>query len=329
MAAVYLAGVDLGGTKIYAGIAEADGRLLATLKIPTEAEKGPQVVVNRMVESLRLAAEKAGVKMSEIAGLGVGTPGPLDSRAGIVYTTPNLPGWVQVPLADWLSAATGLPVFVENDANVAALGEKYFGAGVGVDNFVYITVSTGIGGGIILNGQIWRGVTDMAGEIGHMVIDVHGPRCNCGRQGCLEALASGPAIVRRALAGLKKHPASAILRLAGGEPQGVTTHHVFQAAREGDQLAQEVVQETAFYLGTGITNIIHILNPELVIVGGGVGKVGEQLLAPVRKVVQEQAFARSQERLEIRQARLGDDAGVLGAILLARGELEMGPRVRS
>lgn len=329
MAGKYLAGIDLGGTKIYAGIADLEGKLMATLKIPTEAENGPQAVVSRMVESLRLAAEKAGVKMSEIAGLGVGTPGPLNSRAGIVYTTPNLPGWVEVPLADWLAVATGLPVFVENDANLAALGEKYFGTGQGVDNFVFITVSTGIGGGIILGGQIWRGVTDMAGEIGHMVIDTNGPRCNCGRQGCLEVLASGPAIVRRAVAGLKEYPDSAILRLASGQAQGVTTHHIFQAAREGDPLAQVVVHETAFYLGTGITNVVHVINPDLVIIGGGVGKVGEQLLRPVREVVWEQTFARSRERLEIRQARLGDDAGVLGAILLARGELELGPRVRS
>ncbi|MDR7542857.1 MAG: ROK family protein [Armatimonadota bacterium] len=310
-------GVDLGGTKILAALVDERGRVLVRERAPTP-EGGPEAVIGTIVDRVHALCRRAGQDIGVVRGLGVGAPGPMDPLSGVVFEPPNLPGWRDVPLGQLLSASLGIAVFVENDANAAALAEHWVGAGVGVDDLIYMTVSTGIGGGLILGGRLYHGAAGTAGEVGHMVIEPGGPRCNCGRFGCLEALASGPSIAREARAAVA---AGRPTVLAAIPSQALNAAAVARAALDGDPVAREIYARAAAALGTGITNLVNLLNPAMVILGGGVTRAGELIFAPVRRIVRQEAFERPASAVQIVPAALGDDVGAIGAAAVVRDRL--------
>lgn len=303
-------GIDIGGTKTLSAVVDPAGRVLARHRIETP-QTGPGAVVAALAAGAEAVVAAAGLRSEDLLGMGVGAPGPLDPATGVVFEPPNLEGWRNVPLAALLQDATSLRVFVENDANAAALGEAWVGAGAGVRDLIYITVSTGIGGGLILNGELYHGVSGTAGEIGHMTVEPDGPVCTCGRRGHLEAVASGQAIARMAQEAVR---AGAPTRLSAlGPPEGLSAEAVARAAAEGDQLAGEIFARAGAYIGIAVASLVNVLNPAMVIFGGGVSKAGDLLFDPVRRVVRERAFERPAAAVRIVPAALGDDAGVIGA----------------
>jgi glucokinase len=246
-------------------------------------------------------------------GVGIAAAGILDTERGIITTSPNLLHWHNVPLRDIFADRLGIVTYVINDANAAALGEHRFGAGMGFDNIVYLTVSTGIGGGIIIGGELYSGTDGCAGEIGHMTVEANGPQCHCGNFGCLEALASGWAVAKTAIERINNGGKSYIVELVDGKIDNITAEMVAAAARRGDQLAADIVAEAAKYLGVGLANLVNIFNPELIVIGGGLSKMGGMLLKPARKVLKERAFQLPAQTARIVRARLGSNAGIIGA----------------
>lgn len=311
---MHAVGVDVGGTKILTGLVTDAGEVVRRHRIHTPQE-GPEAVADAIADSVSHVL--AGLPRVEVCGVGVGVPGPLNPETGVVYQPPNLRGWDTVPLGDLLSARIALPVRLENDADAAAIGEWWAGAGRGVSDLVYITVSTGVGGGIIVAGSLVRGVSGTAGEVGHMTIDPDGPRCHCGNTGCLEMLASGPAIARMAADAIRAGRSTTMLDLAGGDPDSVTAKTVADAARAGDPLAGEIYERAGTYLGIGIANLLNLLNPARIIIGGGVSKAGSLLFDPARRTARQRAFERPARDAEIVPAGLGDDAGAIGAAATA------------
>ncbi len=302
-------GIDIGGTKTLSAVVDAQGRVLARHRIETP-QRGPRDFVQVLARELSTLLGLAGLQKEDLSGLGVGAPGPLDPETGVVFEPPNLAGWRDVPLGTMLFNATGVPTFVENDANAAALGEAWVGAGVGVRDQIYITVSTGIGGGLIFNGELYHGASGTAGEIGHMTVEPDGPICTCGRRGHLEAVASGQAIARMAEEAVQ---AGRQTRLAALPPGALTAAAVAQAAFDGDAVAREVYARAGFYIGLAVASLVNVLNPAMVIIGGGVSKAGDLLFDTVRRMVRERAFERPAEAARIVPAALGDDVGVIGA----------------
>lgn len=317
-----VAGVDLGGTNVRTCIARADGAILAQARTPTPADAGPAAVVAQIEAGVRQVAMTAGVGVAQLAGVGVGAPGPLDMHSGVVFSPPNLTGWHDVPLAAMLRDVLEIPAHIGNDANLAAVGERTFGAGRGNDNLVYMTVSTGIGGGVIIAGKLFVGSSGTAAEIGHMTVDLHGPRCKCGNIGCLEALAAGPAIARAGREATREAPECRLLALAGGDPGQVTTSLVVQAAQEGDATALAVFNRAAEAIGVGCVNLINLFNPRRIIIGGGVSQAGDLLFTPVRRVVAERALPSPRDACTIVPAGLGDDCGLYGAVSLVAHGIE-------
>jgi glucokinase len=318
-------GIDIGGTKLAVGVATDDGRLLSTGLVPTFALEGPDAVIRRVVDLANRALADAGLTAADVAGIGVGCTGPLDTVTGIVHDPPNMPGWEVVPVGPRLAEAFGRPVVIDNDANAAALGEYRFGAGRGVSDLFYATISTGIGAGLVLDGRLFRGVNGNAVEIGHMTVAYQGRLCNCGRRGCLEAYASGPAIADRAREALATGDPSTLSAIPGG-PDAITAADVSAAAIAGDALAGRVWTETVEVLGAGIANVLNVFNPGRVILGGGVARAGEALFVPVRRMAHEQAFGPLLRVADIVPAELGDQVGVLGAVAIALDQLDAGTR---
>ncbi len=307
----YVLGIDLGGTKIAAGLVDSGGEVSNYCLVPTGAADGVEAVINRIVLAAKQAMAGYGEKIDAV---GVGFPGLADPRTGMTTAPPNLPGWGEVPLGAMLQTALALPVFVDNDANAAALGENLFGAGRGCQEVVYITVSTGIGGGIITSGRLMHGFGGGAGEVGHMILDPGGPACRCGGRGCWEALSSGTAIAREAQRRIQNGEHSRVTVLAGDGP--IRAEHVFQAQAEGDALAMEVIDRAIQYLGLGVANLVNVLNPQRVIIGGGVARAGDPVFVPLRERVRQMAFGRARE-VEILPAGLAHLSGVVGAATLA------------
>ena len=305
--------VDLGGTKIIAAVVLPDGKLVSRNYCLTVADKGPEIVIDRILSAVNGAIAQAKLKTSELMGIGVAAAGILDVRRGIITTSPNLPGWHDVPLRNILADKLGIVTCLINDASAAALGEHRFGAGRGFDNMIYLTVSTGIGGGIIVNGELYSGTDGCAGELGHVTIEVDGPRCHCGNFGCLEALASGWAVVREAKTRINRGETSSIVEIAGGKLENITAEKIAEAARQGDRLACDIVAEAANHLGVGLANLVNIFNPELIVIGGGLSKMGNMLLKPARKVLKGSAFKLPADTVRIVRARLGSNAGIIGA----------------
>ncbi|MXW04982.1 MAG: ROK family protein [Gemmatimonadetes bacterium] len=316
--APYYLGHDIGGTKLAVTVADRNGKILRKIRRPTVADRGPRAVVASLVDMSREAMARAALSPAELAGVGVSCGGPLDTETGVVYAPPNLPGWDEVPLKAWLESALSLPVFVENDANASALAEWSFGAGRGCRHMVYMTMSTGIGGGIILDGRLYRGPGDTAGEVGHMTIVENGPACGCGKRGCLEALCSGPSIARRAREIAQEVPGSLMVDLAGGEPASITAETVMDAARQDDPAAREIVDETARYMAVGLGNIVNILNPEVIVIGTILVKAQDLLLEPIRAYLRRETWPRVYDTVRVVPAGLGDEVGDLAAIAVIR-----------
>jgi len=314
--------VDLGGTQIRVALSDENGHLQRRTATLTRAEEGPEPIIARIIASMRQALSN--MPLEQVRGIGVAAPGPLDPWRGVIIWAPNLPGWHNVPLRERLADEFGRPVYLGNDANLAALAEQRFGAGQGIDDLIYITVSTGIGGGIITGGRLLLGSDGFAGEVGHQTLEPHGPRCNCGNIGCLEALASGPAIAREAVRRIQAGESSAIVDMVGGDLSKVTAKEVNEAAQAGDQLAIEVFHRAGFYLGVGIVNLLHLFNPRLIIIGGSVAKAGALLFDPMWETIRERAGAGYAEELRIVPAALGDDVSLLGAVALVLSEQERG-----
>jgi glucokinase len=311
----YVIGIDIGGTNLVVGAVAEDGSaLLAQSSIETRSEEGPDAVLTRLAElSRRVIAEtRATDPAGEIIGVGVGAPGPLDTREGIIFLTPNL-GWVNLPLRQRMADLLGLPATLDNDANCAILGEWWRGAARGSRHAIGFTIGTGIGGGIIVDGRLYHGASDCAGEFGHMTIDTAGRRCNCGNYGCLEAYASGPAIALRTVEAIQSGAESSITRYVGGDLARVTAQTVYEAAQDGDELGLEVVRDTARYLGAGIANLINVFNPEVVVICGGVTLAGDRLFVPLRQEVTRRAFKPAVQACRIVPGELVGSAGVYGA----------------
>jgi len=304
--------VDLGGTKIITAIVSNQGSIIAREYCLTLADKGPQPVINRIFSTIDRLLDAEGTDISRLDSISIASAGVIDVSHGIITISPNLPGWNNIPLRDTVSKKYGVKTFLLNDASAAALGEYQFGAGKGIKNLIYLTVSTGIGGGIIVDGKLYSGVSGSAGEIGHMIIDVNGPECNCGSAGCLEVLASGTAVAREAIRRINNGEKSSLTEIMSGKIEDITAAEVEVAAARGDSLAQEIIQQAATYLGIGMVNLVNIFNPEMIIIGGGLAKMGERLLAPARKVVMERAFTLPAGEVSIVPAQLGDNAGIIG-----------------
>jgi glucokinase len=315
-------GIDLGGTKILTAVANSNGELLSRDYTETSAEKGYKAVIESIVESANRALVQAGMSASELAAIGIGAAGLSNPETGVLFTSPNLPGWRDVPLRDAIEEKLGKKTFLTNDANAAALGELYFGAARGARNFIYVTISTGIGGGIIIDGKIYAGALGTAGEVGHMTIDSDGSLCNCGNRGCWETLASGTALAREAKHKIKEGARTSILGYAGGDIDKVTAEVVHKAAEESDALAKELISRTGYYVGIGLANLINIFNPELIVIGGGLSNMADMLLNPAFKVAGERAFRQSFEAVRFARAELGGDSGVLGATAFALEEMK-------
>ena len=312
----HVVGIDIGGTKLAAVVADKDGNILQKVRNPTESEKGPRHAVQLLLEMVAEVLDLAGLRRENISGIGVSCGGPLDTKTGIIYSPPNLPGWDALPLKEMIESELHIPTVIENDANASALAEARFGGGRGYDYVLYMTMSTGIGGGIVANGEIYHGANDSAGEVGHQILLPDGPLCGCGQHGCLEALCSGPSIARRAQQAIADQPHTKILTLADGEMDSVRSEHVLQAAGDGDALAIALVEETAYYMGWGIANLVNILNPQIVLLGTIAVAAGDLLLDPIRRTVTEMAMQRPLETVKIMPAELGDSIGDLAAISL-------------
>jgi glucokinase len=318
---ILILGVDLGGTKILTAVTDSQGKMLSRDHSVTPAREGPKAVLESILESTHRALERADVALSSLACAGVGAPGLVDPRQGMVFTSPHLPGWRDVRLRDMVEEGLGKRTFLINDANAAALGELQFGAARGARNFIYVTLSTGIGGGIVIDGELYSGTIGAAGEVGHMTIDDRGPLCNCGNRGCWETLASGTALAREARQRMEQGVSTSILEYAQGDVAKVTAQAVHDAARGGDSLARELIARTGYYVGVGLANLINIFNPELIVIGGGLSNIGDILLEPAFKVAGERAYKETFRAVRFASAALGRDSGVLGAAVFAFSEL--------
>jgi glucokinase len=311
----YVLGIDIGGTNLVVGCVAEDGSALhGSASAPTHAEAGTSDVVDRLVALAQGCIEETrrAIPDAEILGVGVGAPGPLDTHRGIVLLSPNL-GWVNFPLRQIIHDRLGLHAELDNDANCAVLGEWWVGAARGTRHAIGITIGTGIGGGLILDGKLYHGASDVAGEIGHATIDTEGRRCKCGNYGCLEAYASGPNIAIRAVEALETGAESRLSAMVNGDLGRITAQTVYEAAQAGDDLALEVVNDTARFLGTGVANLLNVFNPEVVVVCGGVTQAGDHLFVPLRREIARRAFKPAVAACRIVPGELSGTAGVYGA----------------
>lgn len=310
-----LLALDFGGTKLTAGLARAgEPRWLARAQVPSPPGADAGSDRREILALARCLMDKAGVCP---AAVGVSFGGPVDAARGLVLLSHHVPGWEEFPLAAWLQEEFRVPAAVDNDANLGALGEWRYGAGQGCTSLLYVTVSTGVGGGWVLDGRVYHGADSLAGEIGHMTVQPGGPLCTCGRRGCVEALAAGPAIARRARERLRAEPGAGVLlrEMVQGDVEAVTAREVSQAAEAGDPLAREVLEEAARALGMGLGAAIVLMNPQRVVVGGGVAKAGARYFAAVREAARAHVLPRM--TVDIVPAALGDDAPLWGAAALA------------
>lgn len=308
--------IDLGGTKIITAIFN-NSKLIAEERCLTLADEGPQSVINRLLSALDHLFSLKNIDSSQLGGISIAAAGAIDIERGLVTSSPHLPGWHDVPLRDIVEEKYKVNTLLLNDASAAALGEHRFGAGRGINNLILLTVGTGIGGGIIINGRLYNGPCGSAGEVGHMTIDVSGLSCECGNIGCLETLASGTAMAREAKRRIAQGESSSLVELVVGKIEDITAEKIGVAAAGGDSLALDVIAEAGTYLGVGMVNLVNIFNPKMIVVGGGVANLGDLLLDPARQVVKERAFRISAQAVRIVPAQLGDKAGVFGAAVFA------------
>jgi len=314
-------GIDLGGTNVRTAVVNAQGEMLARDQRITPAEEGSDAVVMSILESVNRILAQVHVDVSDLGAVGLACAGLSNPETGVLYTSPNIPALKDVPLAGLVERELGKKVFLMNDANAAAVGELYLGAARGARNFIYVTLSTGIGAGVVIDGEIYAGSTGLASEPGHMVIDDQGPVCYCGSRGCWEPLASGTALARYARQGIQEGIKTSILDYVGGDAEKVTAEDVLKAAQDGDSLAKEVIARTAYYVGVGLANLINIFNPELIVIGGGLTNIGDMLLEPAYEEAKRRAFPQIYQAIRFARAELGQDSGVMGAAIFVLGEM--------
>jgi len=313
----YLGAVDLGGSKILSVVADEEGRILGEDRRPTQAGEGPEAGLERIAASLEAALAEAGLRRDDLRAVGVCSPGPIDPARGVIPEAPNLPGWHDVPVCQYLADRLGVPAILENDATAAAYGEFVYGAGRGCRHIVYITLSTGIGGGLVLDGRLYRGASGAAGEIGHITIDADGPLCGCGKPGHVEAFASGRAIAGEGEAVLARGGSPLLARLAeeDGELTAATVH---RAADAGDAEAIRIVRRAGYYLGIALAAYVDIFNPEVIIIGGGLRHIRDHYLGPAEQEMYRRAMQEPLKVVRLVEAELGDYSGVMGVVALLR-----------
>jgi len=311
-------GLDVGGTTMKAGVVDDDGKPLSAVSLPTQAHKGQEFGLARMCETIRQAVAESGVEMKDIAAIGVATPGLMDIPAGMILDPPNLKPWRNVPVRQHIQDAFGLPTAFQNDANAAAYGEYWVGAGRDAHSMVLFTLGTGIGGGIILGEHVLEGEHSHGGELGHIKIEMSNPRpCGCGRRGCLEAYASATSVVHRAQEALAADDGRSSLHVVARRGE-LTSETIFDVAGRGDVLAAKLVEDTAFYLALGAMNLMHTIDPDMVVFAGGMIAAGEAFLERIRHHVRALAFPVPAARTRICYAQLGGDAGFIGAAACGR-----------
>ncbi len=308
-------GVDVGGTGIQLGAVDKNGHILAKGGIPTRTDLPWQEQIHQIAACVTDTLDKAGLPLDEVQSVGVGVPGLANNKTGQVVFCTNL-GWENLPFREEFQKHINKPVYIDNDATVAALAESVAGVSAGTDSSVFLTLGTGVGGGIVLHGKVWSGFHGVGSEIGHMILEADGERCSCGNLGCLERYCSATAIIRMAREQIASHPESLIVTLCGGDPAKINAKLVFDAAREGDPTAEKVFHRYVRYLAQAIDNVIAFLDPEVVVLGGGVSKAGAFLLDAVRKEVPNYLLYKSVPFSRIELAQLGPDAGIIGAAML-------------
>lgn len=315
----YFIGIDLGGTNIKAALVNTNtGEINGTRSVSTNAREGYDAVIAQMATVAAAVTTDATISQTDVGGIGVGVPGVIDMERGRTTFLPNLPGqWRNVPLADKLGKLTSLPVSLINDARAMTLGEWKFGAGQGVDTCACYTLGTGIGGGLILNGQLHLGIGGAAGELGHVCIDLNGPKCGCGSNGCIEAYASGPAIAVMGMKAVTQGFSTRIAELAGNDLNQITPELICQAAIDGDAIARDIYEQAGRFIGTGIASIVTAINPRRVVIGGGVAAAGEVILDPIRRTVQTRVCLTDMKHVQVVLAELGNNAGLIGAAVWA------------
>jgi glucokinase len=313
-------GLDVGGTTMKAAVVDDNGKAFPSATLPTEAYKGQEHGLNQMAASIRKAIVAAGKTEKDIAGIGVATPGTMDIPAGIILDPPNLKPWQNVPVRQWVQDTFNIPTAFQNDANAAAFGEYWVGAGRDVKSMVMFTLGTGIGGGVILDDKVLEGQHSHGAEVGHMKIDLGKNRqCGCGRWGCLEAFASATSVVKRTKEALANVKGPSIVRdLLQSTQEELPAKVVFQAADRGDEIAKKVVDDTAYYLAVGAMNMMHLIDPDMIVFAGGMTAAGEPFLNRIRHYIKELAFPVLSAKTIVRYAQLGNDAGIIGAAACAR-----------
>ncbi len=318
MTAIYCVGIDLGGTTIKAGIVDEDYRIVKSGAIPTITDRGAEKLIQDMAELVSVLLKEAEISMDEVASVGVGVPGTANKKTGIMEYANNL-NMKDEPFILFLKRYFKKPVYFTNDANAAAWGEYLAGSGKGYRSLVMVTLGTGIGGAMILDGKLYEGCNFAAGEFGHFVIQCEGEPCNCGRRGCFETYASATGLIRMAKQAMETEEGrkSSLWNLCSGETDGLNAEMIFKAAKKGDLTAGQTVERYLYYLSVGITDIINVFQPEILCIGGGVSRAGNQLLDPLKRMVDQQIYTRdSQVKTEIVTATLGNDAGIIGAAML-------------
>ncbi len=306
-------GIDLGGTKIGTGLVNRAGQVRAEDYRATEVLRGQETVLKRMIDAGREVIANSGVPRDQIAAIGIGAPGPMNIPEGVLTEPPNLPGWREVPIRRIIQNALGIPAFLENDANAAGIGEFLYGAGRGTRHMIYVTVSTGIGGGLILDGKIYHGTVGGAGEIGHATILPYGPHCGCGNRGCLEAVASGTAIAREGQELIDRGVPTLLSEIVRDRTYSVTAKDVVDAMNQGDEYARDIIEQAMSYLGVGMASLVNLFNPQMIVIGGGLTNIGDQLLEPVKRAIDLRAFPSAKQYVQVRLAELGDLVGIVGA----------------
>jgi glucokinase len=307
-------GCDLGGTNLRAAVVNVEsGDVLHQASIPTLAREGHDAVMKRMADLFLQVIQSTGLQKEDIGGIGIGVPGVLDLDKGETLFLPNLPGtWPHVPLRDTITLHTGLPTALLNDVRSITNGEWRFGAGRGVDTVAVFAIGTGIGGGLIVNGQLYLGIGGTGGELGHITIDFNGPRCGCGNNGCVEAYASGPAIAAMGMKAVSQGLTTKIAELCGYDLNRITPELIAKAAETGDEIAKDIYERAGFYLGIAAANTCTAIGPRRIIIGGGVAQAGELLLDPIRRTIRERVHVMPREQVEVVASQLGDNAGVIG-----------------
>jgi Transcriptional regulator/sugar kinase len=318
----YLVGVDIGGTNIKLALVDKKARLIGKRSFSTTSFKGKKALIDGLVDQVKDLISSQGLKKKDIIGVGIGAPGAVDIRTGTVHYLTNIPDWREVPLGSILKKRLGLPVFVDNDVNVMALGEARFGSGIGAVNMLCITLGTGVGGGLILDGKLYRGSSYAAGEFGHVPVNIDGPRCKCGSWACVEAYAGNSYIVKDVAAKIRKGAKTLIIKLVGKDLSKITPEIISEAAGKGDKFAKKVWIDVGEKIGVGLAGVVNLLNVEKIVIGGGVAQAGKLLFDSIKKTVNARAMKLPAKTVKIVKAKLGYDAGLIGAATLVLYELE-------